>query len=233
MSTAAVQPGDPSRLKSSTSDAHPRPSPPIPQECLASLPCAGRSLLKRGSDYLAEKSKQVEWSRQLRDLDRRLRSSSAEDRPLALVYVQHAAHRLYPDKVAELIRRSHEMLVPTFLVIADKWAVGKPELATKQEEVSALIDEIGPNRRGKKVVALSLSSRPKPVGTTVHPEAGVPEFVSALLSMLDPADALTFIRSDSSWEKLARVLGKRRRPSEPAELPNPEGEEDGEQDEAR
>ena len=43
------------------------------------------SLLKRGSDFLAEQARRVEWARQLRDLDRRLRSSSAEDRPLALV----------------------------------------------------------------------------------------------------------------------------------------------------
>ena len=98
------------------------------------------SLLKRGSDFLAEQAssipitstrtnanadantdanananadantnpnqaRRVEWARQLRDLDRRLRSSSAEDRPLALVYVHHAAHRLYPDRVKELIRR--------------------------------------------------------------------------------------------------------------------------------
>ena len=33
-----------------------------------------------------EQARRVEWARQLRDLDRRLRSSSAEDRPLALVY---------------------------------------------------------------------------------------------------------------------------------------------------
>ena len=52
-----------------------------------------------------EQARRVEWARQLRDLDRRLRSSSAEDRPLALVYVHHAAHRLYPDRVKELIRR--------------------------------------------------------------------------------------------------------------------------------
>ena len=51
------------------------------------------TLLKRGSDYMAEAARRVEWSRQLHDLDRRLRSSSAEDRPLALVYVQHASHR--------------------------------------------------------------------------------------------------------------------------------------------
>ena len=39
------------------------------------------------------------------------------------MYVQHAAHRLYPERVKELIRRSHDMLVPTFVVISDKWSV--------------------------------------------------------------------------------------------------------------
>ena len=45
---------------------------------------ATSSLLKRGSDFLAEQARRVEWARQLRDLDRRLRSSSAEDRPPCL-----------------------------------------------------------------------------------------------------------------------------------------------------
>ena len=167
------------------------------------------SLLKRGSDFLAEQSRKVEWSSQLRDLDRRLRSSSAEDRPLALIYVQHASHRLYAERVRELVTRSHAMLVPTLIVISDKWSVGKAELATKEAEVKDLIESIGVNKRGKKVLQLSLSSKPKAVGGTVHPEAGVPELISTLLSTLDPADALTFLRHDGL---LTKVLGKRQRP---------------------
>ena len=65
-----------------------------------------------------------------------------------------------------------------------------------------------PLNAGKLVVQLSLSSKPKAVGTTTHPVAGIPEFVSKLLSTLDPADALTFLRHDGL---LTRVLGKRRR----------------------
>ena len=171
---------------------------------------ASSSLLKQAADFLAEQARRVEWARQLRDLDRRLRSSSAEDRPLALVYVQHAAHRLYADRVSELIRRSHEMLVPTLIVISDKWSVSRAELANKEAEVAELIASVGRNKRGKAVAQLSLSSIPKPVGATVHPQAGVPEFVSTLLSTLDPADALTFLRNDGLME---RVLGKRRRSS--------------------
>jgi GTP-binding protein EngB required for normal cell division len=169
---------------------------------------ATSSLLKRGSDFLAEQARRVEWARQLRDLDRRLRSSSAEDRPLALVYVHHAAHRLYPDRVKELIRRSHDMLVPTFVVLSDKWSVGKHELATKEAEVAELLAQVGPNKRGKMILQLSLSSKPKPVGATIHPIAGIPEFVSTLLSTLDPADALTFLKHEGL---LTKVLGKRRR----------------------
>ena len=60
------------------------------------------------------------------------------------MYVQHAAHRLYPERVKELIRRSHEMLVPTFIVISDKWSVGKQELATKESEVAELVDQACP-----------------------------------------------------------------------------------------
>lgn len=160
------------------------------------------SLLKRGSDFLAELARRREWASQLGDLDRRLRSSSAEDRPLALVYVQHAAHRLYPERVRELISRSHAMLVPTFVLISDKWAVDKAALATKEAEVRAMVAAIGPNRRGALVETSTISSAPKEVGGTRHPETGVPEFVSLLLSTLDPADALTFIRHDSLLTKM-------------------------------
>ena len=55
------------------------------------------------------------------------------------------------------------------------------------------------------------------MGGTVHPESGVPEFVSTLLSTLDPADALTFLRYDGMLTKVHdAVLGKRRRTA-PAE----------------
>ena len=81
------------------------------------------NMLKRAGDAAIAASKWFNWRGALQDLYRRLRSSSAEDRPLALVYVQHAAQRLYPDKVGELLRRSHELLVPTFVVISDKWSV--------------------------------------------------------------------------------------------------------------
>lgn len=165
------------------------------------------SIIKSLSDFLAEQARRTEWNRQLSDLDRRLRSSSAEDRPLALAYVQHAAARLYPEKVMELVRRPHDLLVPTFIIISDKWAVSKQELATKEAEVAELIRQVGPNKRGKTVIQISLSSKPKDVGGTRHPEAGVPDFVSTLLSTLDPADALTFIRYDGL---LGRVMGRKR-----------------------
>ena len=67
--------------------------------------------------------------------------------------------------------------------------------------------QVGPNKRGKTIVQLSLSSKPKPVGATIHPVAGIPEFVSTLLSTLDPADALTFLKHEGL---LSKVLGKRR-----------------------
>jgi len=52
------------------------------------------------------------------------------------------------------------------------------------------------------IVQLSLSSKPKPVGATVHPVVGIPEFVSTLLSTLDPADALTFLKHEGMLSKV-------------------------------
>ena len=173
---------------------------------------ASSSLLKQAADFLAEQARRVEWARQLADLDRRLRSSTAEDRPIALVYVQHANARLYAERVKELVARPHGMLVPTFIAIADKWSVSRAELATKEAEVDNLIAEVGANKRGKTIGRCSLSSKPKQVGGTVHPEAGVPEFVSRLLSTLDPVDALTFLRQDGLLSRAFGASRKRRRP---------------------
>ena len=94
------------------------------------------------------------------------------------------------------------------------YEVSRAELATKEAEVDGLIAEVGANKRGKTIVRCSLSSKPKQVGGTVHPEAGVPEFVSKLLSTLDPVDALTFLRQDGLLS-LAFGAGRKRRRPEP------------------
>ena len=90
--------------------------------------------------------------------------------------------------------------------------LSRAELATKEAEVDNLIAEVGANKRGKIIGRCSLSSKPKQVGGTVHPEAGVPEFVSRLLSTLDPVDALTFLRQDGLLSRAFGANRKRRRP---------------------
>merc|ERR1712060_828995 len=57
-----------------------------------------------------------------------------------------------------------------------------------------MIDELGENKRRRKVQLHLLSAKEFRSGTTAHPSAGVGEFVSSLLSNLEPADALTFIQ---------------------------------------
>lgn len=111
-------------------------------------------------------------------------------------------------------------------------------LRDKEREVQALCDAIGRNKRGGKITQHTLSSRPKRVGSTTHPTEGVPSFISALLSTLDPAgavrlehpqhvqltiflslaaDALTFIHHDG-W------LARRKRPR--VESPVPENDDE-------
>ena len=63
------------------------------------------------------------WNMMLRDLDVRLRSSSAATRPLGVVYVHRATMRVIPERVAELLQKSHSLLVPTFLLLSDVCSV--------------------------------------------------------------------------------------------------------------
>jgi hypothetical protein len=138
------------------------------------------------------------WKKTLADLDRRLKSNSAEDRPLALVYVHKAGNpRLYKDHVIQILSKAHALLVPTFVVVADKWSADRPSLQELMRQIRAMIAELGPNRRQSLVQCHVLSARSFESGTTVHPSTGVGEFVSSLLSHLQPEDAITFIRPAS------------------------------------
>jgi len=167
--------------------------------------------LRAISQWTNEQAKKASWQATLADLQRRLGSKSAEDRPLALVYVHKAGNpRLYASHIKQLLAHAHERLVPTFFVIADKWSADRESTARLQAEVRQLIDDVGANKLQRKVACLTLSARPYEAGTTTHPSAGMGEFVSTLLSHLRPADAITFIQHRS---RMSSLLGKRR--SEP------------------
>ena len=71
------------------------------------------------------------WRAMLKDLDGRLLSQQAATRPLALVYVHRASMRVIPERIEELITRSHRRLVPTFLLCTDVCAVDDAALADK------------------------------------------------------------------------------------------------------
>ena len=156
------------------------------------------SALRSVSTWANEQAKRSMWKKTLADLDRRLKSNSAEDRPLALVYVHKAGNpRLYKDHVIQILSKAHALLVPTFVVVADKWSADRPSLQELMRQIRAMIAELGPNRRQSLVQCHVLSARSFESGTTVGPSTGVGEFVSSLLSHLQPEDAITFIRPAS------------------------------------
>lgn len=153
------------------------------------------NLLRSISHWTSEQAKKASWKATVSDLQRRLTSNSAEDRPLALVYVHKAGNpRLYQDHIKTLLGRAHALLVPTFVIIADKWSADKESIERLQSGVRDMVQDIGTNKRGHVVQVHTLSARPYQSGTTTHPSVGIGEFISSLLSHLEPADALTFIR---------------------------------------
>jgi len=155
-----------------------------------------------------EQAKRASWKKTLDDLDRRLRSNSAEDRPLALVYVHKAGNpRLYKEHIKALLTKAHTLLVPTFVVMADKWSADEPSRQILERDIKEMIDELGENKRHKRVQYHLLSARQYKSGTTTHPSMGMGEFVAGLLSNLEPADAITFIR------QAGFSAGNRKRPA--------------------
>jgi len=153
------------------------------------------SAMRSVSQWTNELARKADWKKTLADLDRRLKSNSAEDRPLALVYVHKSGNpRLYKEHIMQLLGKAHELLVPTFVVVADKWSADKQSREALLDQINGMITELGPNRRHRHVQCHVLSARPYESGSTVHPSVGIGEFLSSLLSHLGPEDAITFIR---------------------------------------
>ena len=144
------------------------------------------------------------WSQMLRDLNSRLHSTSAAQRPLALVYVHRASHRVIADRIRQLLVKGHELLVPTFLLLTDVCGVDDAALAEVKGKLKDLVDAIGPNKRNHHVHLIDINTETKTVSGHQHTSRGLPQFVSTLLSNLDPIDALTFAstRSAVSLSKL-------------------------------
>ena len=136
------------------------------------------------------------WRAMLKDLDGRLLSQQAATRPLALVYVHRASMRVIPERIEELITRSHRRLVPTFLLCTDVCAVDDAALAEVRGKLRGIVRSIGPNKRNKTVEYIEINTETKTVDGGRHKllSKGLPRFVATLLSNLDPIDALTFTR---------------------------------------
>jgi hypothetical protein len=76
------------------------------------------------------------------------------------------------------------------------------------------VEELGANKRARKVELHVLSATTFETGGTRHPSTGMGEFVSSLLSNLHPRDAITFIkhRSVMSRGMMSQLVGKRAAP---------------------
>lgn len=134
------------------------------------------------------------WSAMLADLGRRLRSLSAATRPLGVVYAHRATMRVIPERIIELLQTSHSLLVPTFLVLSDVCSVDDEALKEVRAQMKKIVADLGPNSRNHHVHFIEVNTQTKVVSGHRHPSRGLPEFVSTLLSNLDPIDALTFTR---------------------------------------
>ena len=122
------------------------------------------------------------WWQMLRDLDTRLRSSRASERPLALVYVHKASHRVIPERIIQLLSKAHALLVPAFLLLSDVCGVDDSALAEVRKQLQALVDQVGPNKRNHTVHLIEINTETKVVGGHAHKSKGLPQFVSTLTS---------------------------------------------------
>ena len=134
------------------------------------------------------------WNGMIKDVDARLRSSSAATRPLGVVYVHRATMRVIPERIAELLQKAHSLLVPTFLLLSDVCSVDDAALKEVRQQLQSITDGLGQNARNHTVHFIEVNTMTKTINGHKHASRGLPEFVSTLLTNLDPIDALTFTR---------------------------------------
>ena len=161
----------------------------------------------------SDKSAHAEWrckiegfEHRIKHLNERIRvESSADIRPLAVV-VCVGAPRNPPntDDLKRLLTEPHKLLVPTFLVLTNIFAVEDKVRAQRIRHYKQIAAEIETNARARnnKVNFVAVNSvdfvaeRKKQANgeEITHKSQGIPEFVTTLLQNLDPMDGLTFAR---------------------------------------
>ena len=123
------------------------------------------SAMRSVSQWTNELARKADWKKTLADLDRRLKSNSAEDRPLALVYVHKSGNpRLYKEHIMQLLGKAHELLVPTFVVVADKWSADKHsrEVLLNEIQPAPLTSHLSPLTSHLSPITLTLTHHPHP-----------------------------------------------------------------------
>jgi hypothetical protein len=110
----------------------------------------------------------VIWRNLLKDLNSRLHSLKASDRPLCVMYVQRAANRIIAERIRELLALPHKLMVPVFLIISDVCSVDDKALMQVTGTMQTLIDSIGLNAKGHMVRMLLVNSESKIVRGHEH-----------------------------------------------------------------
>ena len=54
--------------------------------------------------------------------------------------------RVIPERITQLLEKSHTLLVPTFLLISDICSVGDEELNQVRAALKAVVDKMGTNQ---------------------------------------------------------------------------------------
>ena len=147
------------------------------------------------------------FEKRIEHLNDRIRvHSSADIRPLAVVVCVGAPTN--PPNTAELKRlltEPHKLLVPTFLVLTNIFAVDAKVRAQRIRHYKQIAAEIEANARARNnkvnfVAVNSVDFVADRAEGVKHDSEGIPEFVTTLLQNLDPMDGLTFARKvERKW----------------------------------
>lgn len=142
---------------------------------------------------------------QIELLHKRIRSTSAKERPMS-VCVCIGAGSAPPEqtRLKEMLKVPHELLVPTFLLLTNIYAVDAKTRQSRKDYCEKVCASIDPNKRGLGIQFQMVNSVEKldKEGYT-HPPEGIAEFITTLIGNFKSSDGLTFARPPEK----GRVLG--------------------------
>ena len=155
---------------------------------------------RTGKQYEKWKKNDDAFKMEIEMLHDRIRSTSAETRPMSVcICISAAGAPPEKERLKEMLSVPHSLLVPTFLLLTNIYAVDKKTLENREEYCASIVQHFASkehmNKRGAGIHFQKVNSVQKvDKDGSEHPPEGLAEFITTLIANFKATDGLTFAR---------------------------------------